>query len=78
MDQKRIKKSRELPEKASYTTTDIKAHFQVEASSTTVTSGPVKVIDSVKDDIGMTNQPAVAQLPQSKPVIHEEDVIKEM
>ena len=75
-DQERVKKSRELLEKASYTTKDIKNHFQVEVSST-VTSGPFKVIENVEDDDIGNDKPAAVELPQSKPVIHEVDATKE-
>lgn len=74
-DQKRVKKSKELLEKASYTTKDIKNHFQVEVSST-VASAPVKVIENVKNDGIGYDKPAAVELPQSKPVIHEVDATK--
>ena len=64
-DLKRVKKSRELLEKASYAIKDIKSDFQEEVSSS-ATSNPVKVKVENNDKL-------VAVLPQSKPVIHEVD-----
>lgn len=54
---------------------DIKTHFQAEVSSTTVTSSPVMVIDSVKN--GNNDKPATVKLSHSKQVIYEEDATKE-
>lgn len=76
-DHKRVKKSRELLEKASYMTQDIKTHFQEEVSPTNVTSAPVKVIDDVKDDDIGNDKPAAVKLPQSKPVVYKKDAMKE-
>ena len=45
--------------------------------SSTVTSGPFKVIENVEDDDIGNDKPAAVELPQSKPVIHEVDATKE-
>ena len=69
-DQKCVKKSRELLGKASYTTNDIKTHFQVKVNST-VTRGPVKIkVEYVEDYIG-NDKSATVEVPQSKIVIYE-------
>ena len=56
--------------KASYTTNDIKTHFQVEVNST-VTRGPVKIkVEHVEDYIG-NDKSATVEVLRSKPVIYE-------